>query len=638
MLFRLKLNKLFTLLLLIGIVVTSQAQHSLKWGKPSKEEIQLNVCSFDSSANAVVLAETGHIRIINGFVYMEIYNKVKILNSKGLDYATINIPYQAKYNVDQIEDLKAQTINIENGIPIITQLSRDQIFTQTPDPWMEEKKFTFPGVKNGSILEYKYTLVTKRIKYLKDWCFQNKIPTLFSELKAEIPLSLQYNVILSGKMLLDKYKNASPKDNTWALKNIPGYEHENFVYCYRGYINQIQFQLNSFYKIERYGGEDKSVLQSWDELATEVTEDYSTYLGKAGIAKELLLQIVNIKDSREDALVKIFKFVQNFNLTYYSKYPIQKISDLIKTRSGNSAEINLLLCLLLNEAGIPANPVLISTKRHGKVTKHFPLLDQFNHVFAAIAEKDKDSSYIFLDAVSQSSNYHLLPADHINYWGFMLDGTKSRFVKIDYRTESKESYLITYNLEPDRIKVKYNGKYTGYVALKKREFQKNNTVKEPVFSLENAPIKKDSSTIFNLENEYEDFSEIYYYSSPSRSAGKLFLNLNLFELQNPFKQKERQFPVEMEYPYSINSTVYIALSPGDIAAVLPKSISIALQNEGIQYGKFMYKIASDDNNIRVSIKWEMSEAIIPQDYYGFLKDFTNKVISKLNEPIVIERK
>jgi hypothetical protein len=116
------------------------------------------------------------------------------------------------------------------------------------------------------------------------------------------------------------------------------------------------------------------------------------------------------------------------------------------------------------------------------------------------------------------------------------------------------------------------------------------------------------------------------------------INLNLFELQNPFKQKERQFPVELDFPYSINNTIYIKLSPGDTATVVPKNISIALQDEGIQYGKFFYKIASDKNNIRVFIKWEMSETIIPQDYYGFLKEFTNKVISKLNEPIVIERK
>jgi hypothetical protein len=634
MLFRLKLNKLFTLLLLIGIVVTSQGQHSLKWGKPSKEEIQLNICSFDSSANAVVLAETGHIRFINNFVYLEIYKKVKILNSKGLDYATVEIPYQVKYNMDDVQDLKAQTINIENGVPVITQLVKDQIFTQTPDPWMEEKKFTFPGVKDGSILEYKYTLVTKRIKYLKDWCFQNKIPTLYSELKAEIPLELQYNVLLSGNMLLDKYKNASPKDNTWSLKNIPGYEHENFVYCYGDYINQIQFQLNSYYKIERYGGEDKSVLQSWDELATEVAEDYSIYLGKAGIAKELLLQIINLKDSREDALLKIFKFVQNFKLTFYNKYPIQKISDLIKSTNGNSAEINLLLCLLLNEAGIPANPVLISTKRHGKVSKQFPHLDQFNHVMVAVSEKD--SSYTFLDAVSNSTNYHLLPADHINYWGFMLDGANSRWLKIDYRTESKENYLVNYILEPGGVKISFSGKYSGYSAREKREDKINNTIKEPV--LENELIKRDSSSFLNLENEYEDYSENHYYSSSVRPAGKLFLNLNLFELQNPFKQKERQFPVELDFPYSINNTIYIKLSPGDTATVVPKNISIALQDEGIQYGKFFYKIASDKNNIRVFIKWEMSETIIPQDYYGFLKEFTNKVISKLNEPIVIERK
>lgn len=630
------MNKLIVLLLLFGGVISSHAQHSLKWGKPSKGEIELKVCSFDSSANAVVLAETGHIKFINNFVHLEVYRKVKILNTKGLNYATVNIHYQVKNNLDDIQDLKAQTINLESGIPVITQLSKDQIFTLTPDPWLEEKKFTFPKVKDGSILEYKYTLVTQRIRFLKDWNFQSKIPTVYSELKAEIPEALQYNVILSGNMLLNKYKGASPKDNTWSLNNVPGYEHENFVYCYKDYINQIQFQLNSYFKVEYYGGKDQSHLQTWSELAADVMEDYSLYLGKTGVARDLLLQIIDIKDSREEALKKIYSFVQKFKVTFYSRYRFQNLSELVKSRTGSSAEINLLLCLLLNEAGIPSSPVLISTKGNGKVSKQFSFLDQFNHVMVGIPEKD--SSYTFMDAVSESANYSLLPADHINYWGFLLEGNNSRWMKIDYPTVSKETHLINFNLEPSAIKIHFSGLYSGYSAKEKREFKKNNNNKEPIFSLENELVKKDSSSYLNLENEYENYLENHYYSSPVRPLGKLFLNLNIFEQQNPFKQKERQFPVELDFPYSNNTTIYIKLSPGDTATVVPKNLSMALQDEGIQYGKFIYKIANDKNSIRVSIKWEMSETIIPQNYYGFLKEFTNKVISKLNEPIVIERK
>ncbi|MBO9703358.1 MAG: DUF3857 domain-containing protein [Sporocytophaga sp.] len=630
------MKKLIALLLLISAAVTSQAQHSLKWGKPSKEEIQLKVCSFDSSANAVVLAATGDIKFINNFIYLEIYRKIKILSSKGLDYVTVEIPYTVKNNLDDIQNLKAQTINFENGIPVITQLSKDQIFTQTPEPGVEEKKFTFPNVKEGSIVEYKYTIVNQRFYFLKDWHFQNKIPTIYSELKAEIPRNLEYNVILSGKLLLDKYNGASPNGNTWSLNNIPGYEHEDFVYCYKDYINQIQFQLKSYLKFDFNRVNNQSVLQSWTELAIDVTDEYSKYLEKKGIARDLLNQIIDLKDSREDALKKIYQFVQAFKTTDYDLFPVQNISDLIRSRNGNSAEINLLLCLLLNEAGIPANPILISTKNHGKVTKQFPQMDQFNHVMAAIP--GKDSSYAFLDAVSNSSNYHHLPPSHINYWGFIVDGARSRWLKMDYRTESKENYLINYNLEPGGVKISFSGKYSGYAAKEKRENKINKTVKEPVFSLENELIKKDSSSFLNLENEYEDYSENYYYSSSVRPAGKLFLNLNLFEQQNPFKQKERQFPVELEFPYSINNTINIKLSKGDTATVIPKNLTLVLQDEGIQYGKFIYKTAENNNNIKVFIKWEMSETIIPQNFYSFLKEFNNKVISKLNEPIVIERK
>jgi len=47
-----------------------------------------------------------------------------------------------------------------------------------------QKKFAFPNVREGSIIEYKYTMVSPYIFQLDDWKFQYEIPVKWSEFTA----------------------------------------------------------------------------------------------------------------------------------------------------------------------------------------------------------------------------------------------------------------------------------------------------------------------------------------------------------------------------------------------------------------------------------------------------------------------
>ena len=91
------------------------SQESIKWGKPTEKEKGLKICSFDSTANAVILSETGSIYFNSGYAFINIYKKIKILNDAGIQYANIQIPFYSKENLEKIEDFNAQTINIDNG-------------------------------------------------------------------------------------------------------------------------------------------------------------------------------------------------------------------------------------------------------------------------------------------------------------------------------------------------------------------------------------------------------------------------------------------------------------------------------------------------------------------------------------------
>ena len=54
--------------------------------------------------------------------------------------------------------------------------------------------------------------------------------------------------------------------------------------------------------------------------------------------------------------------------------------EFLNTRTGNAANINLFLCSMLNEAGIQASPVLLSTRDHGKILKDYPFQQFINYV------------------------------------------------------------------------------------------------------------------------------------------------------------------------------------------------------------------------------------------------------------------
>ena len=52
--------------------------------------------------------------------------------------------------------------------------------------------------------------------------------------------------------------------------------------------------------------------------------------------------------------------------------------------------MNLLLIAALRQAGLPAQPVLLSTCAHGRVSQTYPLLDKFDYVVALVPDADGD--------------------------------------------------------------------------------------------------------------------------------------------------------------------------------------------------------------------------------------------------------
>ena len=86
------------------------------------------------------------------------YKRVKIFfNKNGFPAANVNIVlYKNGDAVEKIKDLKAATYNLVNGSVVATKLDDKNVFEDALTKNYIEKKFTFPAVREGSIIEYSY--------------------------------------------------------------------------------------------------------------------------------------------------------------------------------------------------------------------------------------------------------------------------------------------------------------------------------------------------------------------------------------------------------------------------------------------------------------------------------------------------
>ncbi|HJZ41386.1 MAG TPA: DUF3857 domain-containing protein [Bacteroidales bacterium] len=165
----------------------------IRWGKVSPAEFKLLPPGKDSESSALVLCDFGDIEITNRTFYKR-HTRILILNEEGLEYATVEIPYETNNRHDDFYELKARTLVMENGEIVIYNVPSGQIENIRINEKWSKKKFTFPHVKPGAIIEYRYVIASLDFEKLDTWYFQREIPVLWSEVRFQAPDPFMYLV------------------------------------------------------------------------------------------------------------------------------------------------------------------------------------------------------------------------------------------------------------------------------------------------------------------------------------------------------------------------------------------------------------------------------------------------------------
>lgn len=186
-----KITRLFVFLFLMLCFAKITAQE-FKLGKVSISELEQKVHPKDSSASAAILYKRGKARIDydqnDGFItVMDVETRIKIYKKEGYDWANQEVWYYYGTNFrEKVSISDAVTYNLTNGKIESTKLKSDGIFDEVINKYRSKKKMTMPNVKEGSVIEFKYTIKSPDV-LIRDWDFQTSIPVNYSEFKTYVP-------------------------------------------------------------------------------------------------------------------------------------------------------------------------------------------------------------------------------------------------------------------------------------------------------------------------------------------------------------------------------------------------------------------------------------------------------------------
>lgn len=569
-----KLIEFFLIILLLLGSPPIVGQDIPKFGKVSDEDLQIAAFSEAPDADAVYLFDVGEMRIMDDFtLILKNHVRIKILTEEGKEEANVRIPY---WHENKLRDLKAHTIT-----PKGKKIKAKEFFDEQEKNW-KYKVFTLPAVEVGSIIEFKYELMTEDLHYLQPWYFQHSEFTKLSQLSAILLPGFAYNIFLSNTPDVEKIEEDFLEPGrkltkfTWKLEDLPPIKKEPYMSAPEDYMAALHFQLISYKSQYTY----YKWINSWPELVGKMKEYYDPFLAEKTHPETIIAADTLEKRSKLDTVKVLYDYVRkNIESTSLGYVPDNHPDQVIKDLKGTGAEKNILLVNLLRRAGFKAYPLLISTRSNGIVMPNLPNLDQFNYVLAYL--KIDGRPYV-LDTYRKYCPFTLLPTYDLVDKGLLIEKGEGQFVDLPLpRGTNMEHGITKASLDENGTldassTIRYEN-YQGYFARDDINDSGQEEFVKKTLNDRFGEAEIDSFTITGLD----DIESPLYLDVSFRvkdfaqaSGDMLYVGPPTFHHQksNPFKREKRYFPVEFLYPFAATDDVTLSIPQGFRIDELPENV------------------------------------------------------------------
>ncbi len=294
--------------------------------------------------------------------------KFKILTPTGVEQHT-------KYTINlspTSQNIYINSLKVYNADNVLTHTGNVQdyyITDQDKNMATHHKTIHIPikTIAVGSTYEFVYTIKTRKyndIMQFTDYWFINTahINTMAVSLTGDLS-----HITFKSTLHIPKIKNTT-NTKIWLKKNIAKFKNEQFSPNYAESYPRLAIGSNSL---------------SWKDVSKQYHNHILDKLTTSIEIKKLVSKIIPNDVEPSKKIKKLLQWIQT-NITYQAiefgprgRMP-KAAATTIKTREGDCKDMSLLLCQMLNHAGIEAHMALAHT--YEKVIKTIPSEDQFNHL------------------------------------------------------------------------------------------------------------------------------------------------------------------------------------------------------------------------------------------------------------------
>lgn len=647
---------IFTSTFLLTCYLPLQSQKT-KHDVITTDDLAMTSYPADPDAEAVYLWNTSEVTLQLQSERHGVTEKrhlaIKLLKESSLDrYGNIQIPFQTGQDFSKVGDVKG-TVHLPDGSKV--KVSNDNIFEEKYSDYLSIKKIAFPQLKPGAIIELQYVLISNNSFEPVHFFTQAEIPIRYTELTTVFPEWFDYLILFQGLPPQEKERrsyqdaltfqggsyNVNTIFNQFISKEVPALKEECCITTMKDYFGSIRYRLSA---VQFPQSGRQAILNSWKKLADVL---YSGNWGgniKNNRVGSSVLEAAGIdlaSGLTQTAIAnKLYQWI-NTNIQWNGWHSIsthRTVAEILKARSGDSGDLNKLMCTGLLHAGIIARPVLISTRDHGRVLELYPFLDQFNHLVVIAQLDGKDT---WLDLGNKHLPVGMLQPPSLNHRGWIADELNPVWVDLKL-PESKATYYVKGNLSPDGL---FNGtletRFTGYFNQHYRELEEK---KEDIYGqdlLKNGKVNV-SLTDITVTNK-EDASMPFLLKAnignmPVANASGDHIYLSHFTpahfLDKPFKLERRTYPVEFNYPTEETVIMDIDIPQGYQVETLPASVRFVNESNGIEIS---YQASAEPAKVKVTMKYALRQLHFDPKEYDALKNIYDQRFQKFSELIVLKK-
>jgi hypothetical protein len=518
-------------------------------------------------------------------------------------------------------------------------------------------EFQMPDAEQGSVIEYKYTLVRRYIEELPDVQFSHRVPVKkvnlylknepylrYQAVEENIDFDLEYSetrVDTSSIPMVFTYERPDPVFiQHWSAADIPPVGASAYVSSVNDVRGKLKFQISEF------GNPRQPLENSWEFVAAQIQRSINPFRQieeNAGLLSlgDSLFSGYGSSDVRIDSL---FQYV-NSRVQYNGSGAVFADGDLSSVLDGepsDQAEINMVLMMILRGAGFEAYPLYISGREFGRINLSFPSLYQFNRMLV-VARSQESEKWRFMDASFSHSLPGLIPVESFSEQGMILMENDYEWIEIN---PDKSIFGLDVNLEADlnengSLSGVLEGEVRGYSArILRRDLALGRPSSEilkqlffdsyPDSELRNATIKIDpvdrNRTEVRAGFEIEEYAVSFTDGIEYRPMviGYLF--------RNPFERAERRVPITLDAPERLYIDYIITLPEGYSYDVAGETRSTSLPGAQLFEEYLLF-----DNRIEYHFDIELTRKQFPVEAYAQLRQIYDRWVTLSNNAWFIEK-